>query len=99
MNHLSHNQHPMMIGSAVVLNAVHRLRQASCIPQIDMGDELYEWLDNQLEKFSSVRLAEMLHHKEKEGLANSCLTNAAKQELIRRGHYELSRGWKFIHGN
>ena len=79
-----------------ILNIASQLRKQCFIPKTDMGDVIYEWIDDQAENLSSVRLAEILFWADHNFFVDSCFIKAAKQELIKRGHYEPSRSWKFI---
>lgn len=60
----------------------------------DMGETVYEWMGVQLQNLSSMRLARYLRWAEFEGLLSTRFAEMIKQELIERGHYEASLGWK-----
>lgn len=96
MNYYHSSENHSLINQNMFLQPSWLPHKMSFIPKTDMDDVLYEWIDARLENMSSVRLAEILYRNELEGLVNSCFANAARQELIRRGHYETSRSWKFI---
>lgn len=74
----------------VILYGMHLLHKPSFMPQTDMGDALYDWGDTLVENMSSVWLAAILRHRNTSNLMESFLIKAAKQELVKRGHYEDS---------
>ena len=84
------------IDQNAMLNITNQLRKQCFIPKTDMGDVIYEWMDNHIENFSSVRLAEIIFWADQNVFVDSCFIQAAKRELIKRGHHEQSLGWKFI---
>lgn len=96
MNYYYASENPLLIDQNMILQPSWLPHKMSFIPQTDMDDVFYEWIDARVENMSSIRLAEILYRNELDGLVNSCFATAARQELIRRGHYESSRNWKFI---
>lgn len=84
---------PLFDADAIV-SIAKSLHCQSFFPQTDMGDAIYEWMDGQVEKLSSAHLTEILCWSECRSFVDSCFIKAAKQELISRGHYELSLNWE-----
>jgi hypothetical protein len=96
MKYISTPSHYQSIDPGIILQNMNPLRKPSFIPQTDMGDALYEWGDSLVENMSSVRLAAILRHRHGASLMENFLITAAKQELIKRGHYEHSMSWNVL---
>lgn len=54
------------------------------------------WGDNIVKNMSSLRLAAILRHRQDMSEMEYLLSSAARQELIKRGHYENSIRWKMV---
>jgi hypothetical protein len=64
----------------------------------DMGEVLYEWIDDRLEGLSSVRLADILRLARHDGInMDSHFLEAVKQALEKRGHYQRALNWQQPH--
>lgn len=93
------NTHPACSGELpfdanVIVSIAKQPLCQSFIPQTDMGDAIYEWMDSQVEKLSTAHLTEILRLSEYRSFVDSCFMKAAKQELLSRGYYDLSLGWE-----
>jgi len=96
MNYDYAQENSALIDQNMIFQSGYLPHTMSFIPKTDMGDVLYEWIEARVENMSSIKLAEILYRNELDSLVNSCFAHAARQELIRRGHYESSRSWKFV---
>lgn len=96
MNYNYASTKPLPIDQNIILQSGYLPHAIPFMPKTDMGDVFYEWIDESLENMSSIKLAEILYQNERDNLVNSCVATAAKQALLRRGHYESSKNWKFI---
>lgn len=88
MDHYSVRENHFVIDQDMILQLTWLPYKISFIPTCNMDDARYEWIDAELESMSSIQLAEILYCNELDGLVNSCVANGARQELIKRGHYE-----------
>lgn len=83
MHHHSNESQPLL-DQHLLRHISAQLRQKSLLPQTDMGEAIYEWIDHPLDALSSFELSEILHLDESSSFVNSCLVESAKRELLRR---------------
>jgi hypothetical protein len=83
IHHVTDNN-PFAFDADTIAHIANPLFPRSFISLTDMGDALYEWMDNQVETLSSVRPGEMLCRTEYRGFTDSCFMKAARQQLIKQ---------------
>lgn len=92
---VSQNQSRKEVYDKYYLNKVmEQNRRCFKLAVTDMGETVYEWIEDDVQNLSSMRLADILRSLEHEACLSQDYRQAVQQELVARNHYQASRNWQ-----